>query len=421
MSDTITACPECDSCSIKPRNPGKPSSPPSHTTNWYCNECGAQFDEPVERARHTKAGGRSGLARDLVEAESGDLVTDGGQPTHRLHVDNVEGDRAATVEITENAVAGSGPIAGLITQLVEREFGERASRPEPDLRADGGQAWRPVAGHYAPERSVWLVLYARYGPEGWEFSTRVEEPDATMLRSERGAVAEGEPDLRTDGGSSYCRACHRAVAREDRVEVGGDVYHRQCAPDEAVANRQVGEFETDGGTPAATCTHCGEAFPPEGECRSGRGHNFVAFDGGRSVADLLSEHDDCLNAVRLREVVCSERSPESLDHEDWTTPVELTTGAVCLAIDTGIQTIHIGHDGEGFRFTSEIYRQGYGGSRPVDDVAEIRALVGRYGAEPVLRETTPFADSDEDAPLVTDGGDVGDLRDLVSDENGGDP
>jgi hypothetical protein len=32
---------------------------------------------------------------------------------------------------------------------------------------------------------------------------------------------------------------------------------------------------TDGGTPSATCTHCGEAFPPDGSCRSGRGHDFV--------------------------------------------------------------------------------------------------------------------------------------------------
>ncbi|MFB6196401.1 MAG: hypothetical protein ABEI80_09525, partial [Haloplanus sp.] len=40
-----------------------------------------------------------------------------------------------------------------------------------------------------------------------------------------------DPSLVTDGGSPYCAACNRSVAREDRVERGGEVYHRQCAPD----------------------------------------------------------------------------------------------------------------------------------------------------------------------------------------------
>lgn len=31
---------------------------------------------------------------------------------------------------------------------------------------------------------------------------------------------------------TYCAACHRAVARADRVEREGEVYHRQCAPDD---------------------------------------------------------------------------------------------------------------------------------------------------------------------------------------------
>ena len=71
-------------------------------------------------------------------------------------------------------------------------------------------------------------------------------PDA-IGEDPRPPERERDDDLRADGGGSYCAECHRAVAREDRVEVGGEVYHRQCAPDEAVANRQVGEFQTDGG------------------------------------------------------------------------------------------------------------------------------------------------------------------------------
>jgi len=256
-TDLITACPECDSPAIKPRNPGKPSSPPSQTTNWYCNDCGAQFDEPTERPRHSEAGGRPGLAGKLARADS-----------------------------------------------------------EDDLRADGGQAWRPVAGDYSPERGAWLVLYARYAESGWEYCQRVEEPDGTMLRSERGAVAEGEPDLRTDG--------------------------------------------------------------------------------GRTVADVLAECEARDRIEPLEAVLRGDRDRETLTIEDWTRPVKVTDGAVCLAIPTGVQTIHIGYDGEDFCFTSEIYREGYGGSRPVDDVAEVRALVSRYDPEVVLREATPFESDDAD-------------------------
>jgi hypothetical protein len=41
---------------------------------------------------------------------------------------------------------------------------------------------------------------------------------------------------------SYCENCNRAVAREDRVEVDGAVYHRSCAPDDAVDHRRLGAF-----------------------------------------------------------------------------------------------------------------------------------------------------------------------------------
>jgi hypothetical protein len=45
---------------------------------------------------------------------------------------------------------------------------------------------------------------------------------------------------------SYCNNCNRAVAREDRVEVDGAVYHRSCAPDEVgPIIGLVGAFEQD--------------------------------------------------------------------------------------------------------------------------------------------------------------------------------
>jgi len=48
------------------------------------------------------------------------------------------------------------------------------------------------------------------------------------------------------GGGSYCGACHRSVAREDRVERAGEVYHRGCAPDDVVNHRTLDGLPTDG-------------------------------------------------------------------------------------------------------------------------------------------------------------------------------
>jgi hypothetical protein len=42
--------------------------------------------------------------------------------------------------------------------------------------------------------------------------------------------------------TNYCTACHRSVARGDRVERDGEVYHRQCAPDDVLDHRTLDEF-----------------------------------------------------------------------------------------------------------------------------------------------------------------------------------
>jgi len=44
---------------------------------------------------------------------------------------------------------------------------------------------------------------------------------------------------------TYCAACHRSVARADRVERDGEGYHRQCAPDGVVTNEQLQAFGED--------------------------------------------------------------------------------------------------------------------------------------------------------------------------------
>jgi hypothetical protein len=43
----------------------------------------------------------------------------------------------------------------------------------------------------------------------------------------------------------HCGACYRTVAREDRVEHAGEVYHRQCAPDDYAVPREPSEDSDD--------------------------------------------------------------------------------------------------------------------------------------------------------------------------------
>ncbi|WP_251342405.1 hypothetical protein [Haloplanus halophilus] len=240
MSDLITVCPACDSPAIKPRTPAKFDSPDHQASEWYCNDCQHQFDEPVRRERRG-GGGRNGLAGKLVDADPDDLRADGGREEVFV-VDTVSGEPEAF---------------HLFRSCCQVQQAVHGAERVPRERVDEGLSLCPTC---------------RKRQDDYRAPTRGLAKD--LVEADAG-------DLVTDGGESYCAECHRAVAREDRVEVGGEVYHRQCAPDEAVANRQVDEFSSDGGAPAATCTHCGVSFPPESACGSGKGHNFVAFDGGQ--------------------------------------------------------------------------------------------------------------------------------------------
>jgi hypothetical protein len=79
-------------------------------------------------------------------------------------------------------------------------------------------------------------------------------------RADRDRDGTIDPSLVTDGGSEYCAQCHRSVAREDRVERGGEVYHRQCAPDDVVDHRTLDDLRTDGGTGYYYCPDCGDRY-----------------------------------------------------------------------------------------------------------------------------------------------------------------
>jgi transposase-like protein len=70
-SDTVDACPECDSASFTRRSRGFSAVPRQSDARYQCSDCGAYFDDPVERERRGTAP-LKGLARDLDKADSWD-------------------------------------------------------------------------------------------------------------------------------------------------------------------------------------------------------------------------------------------------------------------------------------------------------------------------------------------------------------
>lgn len=68
MTNTVAACPECDATSVALNAPGGYADVPEGS-RYRCANCGALFDEYVERERRTANDSRRGLAGRLVDAD----------------------------------------------------------------------------------------------------------------------------------------------------------------------------------------------------------------------------------------------------------------------------------------------------------------------------------------------------------------
>jgi transposase-like protein len=78
MSDTVDACPECDTTSgiYRRRGMGDTGRWPSDDATYVCRECGATFAEPNEReAQHTNET-RKGRAGKLAKADPDEVGGD---------------------------------------------------------------------------------------------------------------------------------------------------------------------------------------------------------------------------------------------------------------------------------------------------------------------------------------------------------
>lgn len=74
-ADTVLACPECDATAVHTTGEDlRARETPDH--EFLCRDCTATFDEPAERAKHTSAGPRRGLAGDLAAADPAEVFGD---------------------------------------------------------------------------------------------------------------------------------------------------------------------------------------------------------------------------------------------------------------------------------------------------------------------------------------------------------
>lgn len=105
MSETTTACPECDSSQVYER---ETVSPP-----WRCNDCGAEFETPIEREpRDPLTPGRS----DLDDAKDGPTAADLDTPD-TLFTDIMVGEKFA---VTETAEGGDYTDLFTVVDVVKR-------------------------------------------------------------------------------------------------------------------------------------------------------------------------------------------------------------------------------------------------------------------------------------------------------------
>jgi len=83
-SETVQACPACDSSSVATNNIGGIQSVNPDADRYRCADCYETFDEPEERERRQDTFFRpDSLAAKLDAAEPDDLVTDGGVDRRR--------------------------------------------------------------------------------------------------------------------------------------------------------------------------------------------------------------------------------------------------------------------------------------------------------------------------------------------------
>jgi len=246
VSDEILVCPECDCPQIE-RRTGAPDGPESEG-EWRCR-CGADFDEPVNRAPQNNRSVSRGPAQELVEMDPDDLVTDGGYVDELPHVANCRHcDWRDTYEGTEWKFAER--------QAKEAAGGHRTSHPDHVVDVYPAAHPAPDQVHYGSSQNAGRTLH--FGPD-CERLRADQVSHAPAANPPRGSICDhcgrgldrhdlleadqSDRPVATDGGSDVCSdANHHHVP----TSVGGDQVllpiARDHVPVDAVTIHTIGEF-----------------------------------------------------------------------------------------------------------------------------------------------------------------------------------
>ena len=152
-SETVLACPKCDSSSVATNNIGGIQSTNPGADKYRCADCYDTFDEPEERERQKATSYRGdSLAAKLDAAEPDDLVTDGG-------VDRIEGLRDAYDELEHELVACSPSLSVPTSTPANFVYADPPGVTDADAIAD----------QLADSAIAFLDVLARNGDSWYEF------------------------------------------------------------------------------------------------------------------------------------------------------------------------------------------------------------------------------------------------------------
>lgn len=72
MTDTIEVCPACSTSRIYRRKPAMFDTDRSGDTEYVCEMCGKNFDDPAERESRASGNVQNGTSKALLEADPED-------------------------------------------------------------------------------------------------------------------------------------------------------------------------------------------------------------------------------------------------------------------------------------------------------------------------------------------------------------
>ncbi|WP_042662540.1 hypothetical protein [Haloferax sp. ATB1] len=267
--EMLQACPECNESNVRTRSPGTRGAIGNDEAH-YCGECGASFDDPVERPRDPKGGipGHTLAARleaadpeDLGLSPRGErLVTDGGRNESAGYEVNVDGSTwnapsEYAVYDAIHAVAGA-LLAGADEVMVTAADAEPTT-PERTRLGPGFAVIRITEPETGRSKVHTLGTGDRINVTVGDQTVLVDPVGVEELDDAEKRADECEPV--TDGGQ-YDPS---AVAGER----GADRYHHQCADavrthagiadqDDSCVNGTVGCVGPNSGTGELPCLEC---------------------------------------------------------------------------------------------------------------------------------------------------------------------